>query len=91
MNIDIPPRLLALIISRAAEMGAVVAMAKTGNVRPYISKNEAFRLYGRKNVERWIDDGLVTPRKDGDHSAAWRIDRIELESIVKARELLQSL
>jgi hypothetical protein len=72
-------------------MGAVVAMAKTGKVRPYISKNEAFRLYGRKNVERWIDDGLVTPRKDGDHSAAWRIDRIELESIVKARELLQSL
>jgi hypothetical protein len=91
MNLDIPAHLLAQIITRAAEMGANLALSKTGRIKPYLNKNEAFRLYGRKNVERWIEDGLLTPRKDGDHSASWRIDRLELEVIVKAREMLQSL
>ena len=74
-----------------AELGAIIALIKTGKLKPYITKAEAFRLYGRKNIERWLADGLLTPRKDGDHSAAWRIDRLEAELIVKARFLRQHL
>lgn len=91
MKSEISLRLVALLLSRGSELGAVISMIKSGKLKPYITKNEAFRRYGRKNVEQWIDDGLITPRKDGGHSAGWRIDRVEVESVIKARELLQSL
>ena len=80
-----------LLLQAGAELGAIIALIKTGKLKPYITKAEAFRLYGRKNIERWLADGLLTPRKDGDHSAAWRIDRLEAKLIVKARFLRQHL
>lgn len=79
------------LLQCAAELGALRALINMGQVKPYVTKAEAFRLHGRKNIERWLDQGLLTPRKDGDHSAGWRIDRFELELIVKARYLLQHL
>ncbi|WP_199120330.1 hypothetical protein [Pedobacter sp. ASV28] len=75
---------LSMLLRDAAEMGALLALTKAGKIRPYMSKSEAFRTYGRKNIERWIDQGLITPRKDGNHSAPWRIERIEAEAIRKA-------
>ena len=80
-----------LLLQVGAELGAMQALISTGKLKPYITKAQAFRLYGRKNIERWLNEGLLTPRKDGDHSAGWRIDRLELELIVKARFLLQHL
>lgn len=80
-----------LLLQAGAELGAISALIKTGRLKPYITKAEAFRRYGRKNIERWLNEGLLTPRKDGDHSAGWRIDRFELELIVQARFLLQHL
>lgn len=79
------------MLQAGAELGAMIALIKTGQIKPYITKAEAGRLCGRKNIERWLDEGLLTPRKDGSHSAGWRIDRFELELIVKARFLLQHL
>jgi len=86
---DISSFQLKKLIKISAELGAVVALIRTGKLKPYLKKAEAFRLHGRANVEHWIDEGLITPRKDGGHSASWRIDRIELETIVKSRQLLQ--
>ena len=76
MNILLTPLQLQTLLSYAAEMGAKLALSKTGHIRPYLKKSEAFKRYGRKNVEHWIGLGLITPRKDGNHSAAWRIDRM---------------
>jgi len=80
-----------LLLQAGAELGALITLIKTGQIKPYITKAEAFRRYGRKNIERWLDEGLLTPRKDGNHSAGWRIDLLEAELIVKARFLLQHL
>ena len=80
-----------LLLQAGAELGAIIALIKAGKIKPYVTKAEAFRLYGRKNIERWLDEGLLTPRKDGNLSAGWRIDRLEVEIIVKARFLLQHL
>jgi hypothetical protein len=82
---------LMRIAEAAAELGATQALIQTGRLKPYLSKAEASRLYGRNNIERWVDEGLLAVRKDGNHSAAWRIDRLELELIVKARFLLKHL
>ena len=88
---EISEHQLQKIVSSAAEIGASYALSRTGKTKPYLKKAEAFRLYGRKHVERWIEEGLITPRKDGDHSAAWRIERLEIEALAKAMDLLRYL
>ena len=91
MDLKINENDLFLLLEKAAAMGALQALSRTGFIKPYIKKSEAFRLFGRKHVERWIAEGWITQRKDGDHSAAWRIDRIELEALHNAQELLRYL
>ena len=78
-------------LQAAAELGALQALISTGKLKPYLKKTEAFKLYGRTKVEHWIDARLVTPRKDGDHSACWRIDRMEIEILTKAEQMSQFL
>jgi len=91
MDIQISKHKMSLLIQKAAEMGAKLALAQTGRIKPYLKKSEAFSLYGRKNIERWIDEGLITIRKDGNHSAQWRICRIELDAVAKSGLLLKYL
>jgi hypothetical protein len=67
----------------AAELGAIKALVQIGTLKPYLKLNEAKRTYGPAIVERWINEGLITPIKDGNHSASVRIERIQIESIAK--------
>ena len=91
MEIQISNHQLQILFKAAAELGAITALVHAGKIKPYLKKAEAFRLYGRKNIEHWINAGLVTPRKDGDHSACWRIDRLEAEALDKAYHILKFL
>lgn len=75
---------LRILLSEAAELGAIKALAKAGVIRPFINKSEAFKLYGRTNIEKWLKAGLITPRKDGAKSCQWRLERSELETVAKA-------
>jgi len=88
-NIRLSGYQLQMLLQDAAEMGAQMALAKTGKIRPYLKKSEAFRLYGRRNVEHWIAIGLITPRKDGNHSATWRIDRLEAAAVSKSIDAMR--
>jgi hypothetical protein len=83
MDFQISSHQLKIIIQEAAEIGAIQALTKVGKLKPYLKKSEAFRKYGRANIENWVAKGLLTIRKDGDHSAVWRIDRMEVESNCK--------
>ena len=85
------PFFMEKILQGAAELGALQALISIGHIKPYLKKSEAFRLYGRKRVEKWIAEGLIKIRKDGDHSAAWRIDRMEIATLAKTIELLSYL
>jgi hypothetical protein len=91
MDLTLSTQQLKLIIREAAEMGAIQALSKVGKLKPYLKKSEAFRKYGRANIENWAAKGLITVRKDGDHSALWRIDRLEVTAIAKSIDLLQYL
>lgn len=68
----------------AAELGAQKALVEVGQLKPYLKKREAYRMYGEAVVNRWIMEGLVTPIKDGTRNASVRIDRIEIETVAKA-------
>jgi hypothetical protein len=81
-------RQFIFLFQQGAALGAKMALIKTGKLKPYITKREAFRRYGRNKVNKWIDEGLVTIRKDGTQSAYWRIDLIEIEIVLIANEIL---
>lgn len=49
-----------------------------GLIKPYVTQAEAFRMYGRTNVERWVKEGLVKPVRDTETSTK-RYLRTELE------------
>lgn len=87
MEVNLTIDQLRRLIEYSAKMGAKVILSKSGEVKPYLKKSEAFKKYGRKNVEHWIREGLITPRKDGNYSAAWRIDLLEIESVKNSMEL----
>lgn len=82
---------LQTIVREAAELGAIIALIRTGKLPPYLKKREAYRRYGRSYVEQLLAKGELSIRSDGNHSAAWRIDRIEIEAIVRGLEIWRQL
>jgi hypothetical protein len=82
MEISLPH--LRTMLSEAAELGATRALAQAGVIKPFLTQAEAFRLYGRGNVESWVTAGLILSKKDGDFNTKVRLDRIQLEVIAKS-------
>lgn len=78
-EITLPTHMLATMLMYAAEAGGTAALAKAGLQRSTICKQEAYRLYGRKKVERWISEGLIKKNK----ADKWEIDRTEIEILHK--------
>ncbi len=72
---------LSKIIADASELGAKRALISTGALKAFLSASQAYKIYGRSNVDRWIKEGLISPQKDGDKNTAVRLDRMLLESI----------
>lgn len=44
--------------------------------KPYICQNEAFRRFGRANVERWKSFGLITPLKRGERKVEYNLNTL---------------
>ncbi|WP_243770611.1 MULTISPECIES: hypothetical protein [Mucilaginibacter] len=82
---------LRTIVRQAAELGAIIALIRTGKLPPYLKKREAYRRYGRRYIEQLLASGELSIRSDGNNSAAWRIDRIEIEAIVRGLEIWRQL
>lgn len=51
---------------RATVKEAVKSAMRELNARRWISQAEAYRLYGRANVRRWIASGMLPVYCDGD-------------------------
>jgi hypothetical protein len=60
----------------AAKSGAEKALAQLPAASVHITKSEAYRLYGRSSVDRWLQEGLLTCPK--------KIDRAKLEAVAAA-------
>lgn len=79
---------LAALMKAQAELGAIAVLKLTGNIKPYISKLEAGKIYGRTQVQKWLDDHVVTPRQD-EPGKRMRLDRVELASVAASQSLIQ--
>ena len=65
---------LVSLFTRSAAAGAAKALALCGNQPKAVSKSQAYRAYGRSDVDRWLAEGLINAVKN-------RIDRAALERI----------
>jgi hypothetical protein len=74
---------LSTMLQDAAELGAKSALSQAGLMKSYISKSQAERMAGRANINRWLLEGLITPSKDGPTTSKIRINRVQLEAIIK--------
>ena len=68
---------LTSILKIAAKAGAEKALAGCGALSEGINKAEAYRLYGRGNVDRWLLEGLIQVSNKN-------IDREKLEAVAAA-------
>ena len=85
---ELLPHELKNLLTDAAELGGTRALIGIGKLSPTISKAEAYRLYGRSQVNRWIDEHLIIPQKDGENTCRVRLDRMRLETIAKSSNRL---
>lgn len=55
--------------------------------KPYLSLNQCYKRWGRKTVNRWADEGLITIIKDGTGTSKCRVlrERIELVASMSNR------
>ena len=84
MNLTMSMTDLRALLIEAGEVSSSKTLSKAGLLKPTMSKQEAYRMYGKSDVERWIKEGLIHPERDGSGSAKWRIDRSEIEAVRKA-------
>ena len=68
---------LASILKTAALEGADKALTGCGGLSIGISKAEAYRHYGRANVDRWLKEGLLQVSEK-------HFDRQKLERVAAA-------
>lgn len=67
----------------AAEIAAQKVLVATGNLKPFLTQIQAYKMYGRGTVDRWIKEGLITPIKDGAATSRVRIDRLQIEAVAR--------
>jgi hypothetical protein len=82
--INITERLLVNLLTDAAELGARRAIERAGIAPTQVSIGQAYRLYSRLRVNKWIERGYVKPIKSGNKRMIYIS---ELDSAAKLNEL----
>ncbi|MEJ6980735.1 hypothetical protein WG906_09765 [Pedobacter sp. P351] len=75
---------LKQLMTDCVELGTKSTLIELNILKPFLSKNEAYKKYGRGTVDRWIKEGNLKAIKDGTTSSSIRLDRITLEILSKA-------
>ncbi|PYF74574.1 hypothetical protein [Pedobacter nutrimenti] len=75
---------LFYLLKNATEQGVNNALLECGQLQEHLSKAEAYRLFGRGNVDRWISEGLISPIQSKERGSRKSLDRNKLEAIAAA-------
>ena len=75
-------------ITAAYKAGYRQRMEDCGELPYYMTMNEACEKYGRRTIEKWIDDGLLQSFKSGELRTSRRlIIRSEIEMLAAINEI----
>jgi hypothetical protein len=72
---------LARILLESVNDGTTKVLSESAIQKKWISKAEAYRLYGRAQVDRWITEGLLKPSAGQIFISPSGIDRKKLEAV----------
>ncbi|MEJ5993257.1 hypothetical protein WG904_02410 [Pedobacter sp. Du54] len=72
---------LVILLKNAAATGTTKALAECGQLAGQITKAEAYRLYGRGSVDRWISEGLIKPSATTSKNPSKCLDREKVEAV----------
>lgn len=75
---------LSLLMHNAVQAGVAKAVAESGAISPVISKADAYRIYGRSNVDRWLTEHLISPLNTPGKGSKRFLDRIKLDGVAAA-------
>ena len=62
------------LLKNANAEGAGKVLSSAGILRDHLSKAEAYKIYGRSNVDRWLSENLIKISNK-------KINRLKLEAI----------
>lgn len=71
---------LVNLLKTAAEQGVSNALAESG-LQDWLTKADAYRIYGRGNVDRWVSEGLISSHPCEGGTSRKCLDRKELETV----------
>lgn len=73
-------RIKQMLDNRTNDIKASVhaTLVMEGNAAPFINQSKAFRIYGRENIENWVEWGLIERIKDREGSGQVRYDLSKL-------------
>jgi hypothetical protein len=72
------------LLEDLSEITVKRVLIELGQLKPYLTLNQASKMYGRGTVDRWKREGLIKFIKDGANTSKIRIDRIEIECVAKS-------
>ncbi|NOW95979.1 hypothetical protein [Mucilaginibacter sp. SG564] len=76
---------LSLSMLNAVNTGVANAVAESGVTSSFISKADAYRLYSRSNIDRWLNEQLIAPLTvPGNSSKRKFLERTKLDSVAAA-------
>jgi hypothetical protein len=75
---------LSGLLNDAITIGADKALTESGQLSDTLTKAQAYRLYGRDNVDRWCKESLIHPVCLGGSGKKKFIDRLKLEAVARA-------
>lgn len=69
-------------VNDVARVVATMVVEQLRNQKDYLSQCEAFRRFGRANVERWIREGRLEPMKVSRGKKEYRLtDLLKLQNV----------
>lgn len=84
-TIKLSERDLVALLTNAAQAGAARIAATLAPTQDLITQNEAYRTFGRRTVEQWVERGYITPRRLGEAANSRRAYSLaELRSLTAA-------
>lgn len=69
------------IIMECTKIGSQQTLIEAGLTSQFLTQRKAYELYGEGRVKRWVAEGLVHRRKDGDNNSTVRYDKLELSAV----------
>jgi len=72
------------LLKEAVTAGANKALAESGQLPDTLTRAQAYRLYGRNNVDRWCKEKLIHPVARAGSGKKKFIDRLKLEAVARA-------